>query len=297
MHLKNKERLRKYLVVILWTIFVLNLVIGIIYGVHYYYQLYQNNKFYEDIRETVISKEDKSSDQDSLQNSTKQERESQVEHSDDKKDDEKQSNENNKEDIVTEDNMNDNIQLDFMELNKINEDIYGYIIIPGTDINYPILQHSTDDSYYLTHNIDHSKGYPGTIYSEKYNSKDFSDNVTILYGHNMKNGTMFGGLHQFKDSDFLDKNRYLYIFTKDKAFKYEIIMASEYGNRHILKSFDFDNEEERNGFIKSVVKKAGTEIEEKLIDGFQDNILILSTCSKYKSTNRYIVIAKLMDNE
>ena len=83
---------------------------------------------------------------------------------------------------------------------NLNPDVYAWIDVPGTEISYPVLQSAEDNSYYLEHTIEGEKTLPGAIYSENYNSKDFSDYNTILYGHNMRNGTMFAGpLHDFED--------------------------------------------------------------------------------------------------
>ena len=90
------------------------------------------------------------------------------------------------------------IPVKFGELQSVNPDVYAWITVPGTEIDYPILQHPSDNSYYLMHNIDGSYGYPGCIYTENLNSKDFTDNNTVIYGHNMKNGSMFAQLHKFE---------------------------------------------------------------------------------------------------
>ena len=92
--------------------------------------------------------------------------------------------------------------VDFAGMWETNEDVYAWITVPGTVIDYPILQHATDNTYYLNYNIDGSYGYPGCIYTENMNSKEFTDNNTVIYGHNMKNGTMFAGLHKFEDAAF-----------------------------------------------------------------------------------------------
>ena len=95
--------------------------------------------------------------------------------------------------------------IDFDALWETNKDVYAWITIPGTVIDYPILQHETDDSYYLNYTIDGVEGYPGCIYTERVNSKEFTDNNTVIYGHNMRNGTMFTDLHKFRDADFFPK--------------------------------------------------------------------------------------------
>ena len=89
--------------------------------------------------------------------------------------------------------------IDFAALQEENSDVYAWIYVPGTNVDYPVLQHPEDDTYYLEHNMDGSKGLPGCIYSESVNTKDFTDPNTVLYGHNMKNGSMFASLHNFED--------------------------------------------------------------------------------------------------
>ena len=70
--------------------------------------------------------------------------------------------------------------IDFAALQEENSDVYAWIYVPGTNVDYPVLQHPTDDAYYLEHNMDGSKGLPGCIYSESVNTKDFTDPNTVL---------------------------------------------------------------------------------------------------------------------
>lgn len=85
-----------------------------------------------------------------------------------------------------EEDAEDEIPIDFASLKETNPDIYAWIEIPDTNVNYPIVQSADDDSYYLNHTIDGQEGYPGSIYTEKVNAKDFSDFNTVIYGHDMK---------------------------------------------------------------------------------------------------------------
>ena len=115
--------------------------------------------------------------------------------------------------------------IDFAPLWKKNEDIYAWLEVPGTAISYPVLQHVLDDEYYLEHNLDHSEGRPGVIYSERSSAKDFSGYINILYGHNMRNGTMFADLHKYEDSAFMEENCLVYVYTPEHIFTYEIFAA------------------------------------------------------------------------
>ncbi|MBQ9625293.1 MAG: class B sortase, partial [Clostridia bacterium] len=115
-------------------------------------------------------------------------------------------------------------QIDFEALKKENPDIYAWIEIPGTVIDYPMLQSGADkaEDYYLNHNLDYSAGYPGCIYTQRRNKQDFSDPDTVIYGHNMKNDTMFGILNEYKNKDFFTEHNQIIIYTPEKTYKYRI---------------------------------------------------------------------------
>ena len=149
-------------------------------------------------------------------------------------------------------------EIDFADLQEnVNPDIYAWIYIPDTQVDYPVLQHSTDNYYYLNYNLDGSKGYPGCIYTEDYNEKDFSDPNTVIYGHNMKNGTMFAGLHKFEDSEYFAEHPYVYIYTEERLYVYEIFAAYESGNEHILYNNDFTSEYVYSKYLEEIISQIG----------------------------------------
>ena len=87
------------------------------------------------------------------------------------------------------------VPVDFAAWQERNPDIYAWIEYPGTNVDYPIVQSAKDDAYYLRRDIDGKEAVAGSLYTEHtYNSKTFDDPVTVIYGHNMANRTMFGGL-------------------------------------------------------------------------------------------------------
>ena len=112
------------------------------------------------------------------------------------------------------------LSVDFDELKKINPDIVAWIAFDNIDISYPVVQR--DNSYYLSHTFEGKENVAGCIFMDEQNTSDFSDNHTILYGHNMKNGTMFGMLKNYKEQEFLEENRYFTIYTPDAEYRYEI---------------------------------------------------------------------------
>lgn len=176
-----------------------------------------------------------------------------------------------------------------------NEDIYAWLIVPGTVIDYPVLQHPEELDYYLDHNVDHSSGYPGCIYSQKLNSKEWDDPNTVLYGHNMKNGSMFAGLHHYEDPEFLEENQYIYIFTQNHVRVYHIFGAYEYDNRHLLLAMDTSDPATFAKYLVEIQNLKGMRDNflEEVPVSIENNILTLETCVTNKPDKRYIVQAIL----
>lgn len=189
--------------------------------------------------------------------------------------------------------------LDWAALDEQNSDIYSWIYIPNTNVNYPVLQHETENDYYLDHNLDGSKGRPGCIYSQKYNTTTYMDRNTVLYGHNMKNGSMFKTLHLFEEREFFDENRYIYIYTPESVLVYEIIAACEYGDMHILYEYDFNTEEAVGRFIEDLGK--GKESRNHVLDNLhfdeETRLVTLSTCIAGRATERWVVVGQLLGEE
>lgn len=191
--------------------------------------------------------------------------------------------------------------IDFTELKKINSDAYAWIKIPGTKIDYPVLQagKGKNDYFYLNHNVNGDYEFSGSIYSEKQNAKDFSDAVTILYGHNMLNGTMFADLHKFESENFFKKHQYMYVYTPTRKLTYKIYAAYVYDDRHILNSFDFTDSNVVKSYFDTTLNP--TTMTKNIRDGvtldINDKILTLSTCTDLGDDTRYLVQGVLDKDE
>ena len=174
--------------------------------------------------------------------------------------------------------------------------------MPGTSVDYPVLQHPTDNGYYLMHNLDGSYGYPGVIYTEDYNSKDFTDPNTVLYGHNMDNTTMFSTLHKFSDPDMVLNPHYIYIYTEDgRTLVYEIFAAYEYPSLHLLINFDVKNEYVFEQYLRNIsnIDITGTgvaNIRHDIEPTVDDRIITLSTCTTdHDASERFLVVGVLLN--
>lgn len=152
--------------------------------------------------------------------------------------------------------------VDFDALKQINSDIVAWIRIPGV-LDYPVVQ-GTDNSYYLHHTFRKEYNIAGSIFLDARNTADFSDSKNIIYGHNMRDGSMFHVLRKFQDLDFYQANREIWLYLPDGSVQvYEIVGGEE-------------------------VKAAG-EAYELQTGKIEDKELILSTCS---SRSEWRVIVK-----
>lgn len=186
------------------------------------------------------------------------------------------------------------IPIDFAGLKAINGDIYAWIDIEDTNIHYPIVQSPDDDKYYLKRTIEGKKGYPGSIYTQMVNAKDFSDFNTVIYGHDMKDGTMFKHLHKFSDAEFFETHDTIVIYTEKAIKVYRVYAAIVYDNRHIVLSYDQNDVEARKAFIQSIndSKNFRNQFREGMTIDENSKLLTLSTCITGYPRNRFIVVAE-----
>ena len=192
------------------------------------------------------------------------------------------------------------IPIDFETLQTdINPDIYAWIRIPDTEIDYPVAQSEDDDTYYLDYTIENVKGYPGSIYTEMKNSKDFSDFNTVIYGHNMGDGTMFGNLKLFRDSEYLSEHPEITIYTEESILTYKIFAVVTFSDRHILNTYNYETDEGKNEFLTDIynVRDFDSQILTEIPVTTEDKILTLSTCIKYQRNDRLIIGAVLVDEQ
>ena len=116
--------------------------------------------------------------------------------------------------------------VDFAALQQINPDIVAWLRIPGV-LDYPVVQ-GTDNSYYLHHTFRKEYNIAGSIFLDARNASDFSDGKNIIYGHNMRDGSMFHVLRKFQDLDFYQANREIWLYLPDGSVQvYEIVGCEE----------------------------------------------------------------------
>lgn len=189
--------------------------------------------------------------------------------------------------------------IDFTAIRADNEDVCGWITVPDTQIDYPIMQSSrASDDFYLDHNVKGNYDINGAIYIQRLNSYDFSDPNTVIYGHNMRNGSMFQNLHNFRDPAFFESHDTFYIYTPGHILTYRIFAAYRYDNRHILNSFNFADKEVFAEYIASCLNPNSMlrSVREGVTVTTDDKIVTLSTCIN-DARYRYLVQGVLINDE
>lgn len=188
--------------------------------------------------------------------------------------------------------------INFKSLKKGNSDIYAWIKIDNTNVDYPIVQsYEEDDYFYLNHNVEKKFDINGAIYTEKHNKTDFSDPNTVIYGHDMLDGSMFRTLHKFRDEKFFKENEFIYIYLEGHILKYRIFAAYKWDDRHILNSYDFSDPQVFDEYLEEIKNPKSLMVNKRDVDlTTSDKIITLSTCIGTESNYRYLVQGVLIDD-
>lgn len=184
--------------------------------------------------------------------------------------------------------------IDFESLKASNSDIYAWIEIPDTPVSYPILNRAGDNSYYLRRNSERKYDVKGCIFTEDYNSLDFTDPVTVIYGHTMKSGEFFGSFEKnYSNPTYFEEHRRVNIYLPDKELHYKVYAALPYYTTHLLYYYNFSNRLVFNSFFDDI---SSTRVLNATIDAesqpeFGEKVIVLSTCLLNDSTQRFLVLA------
>lgn len=173
------------------------------------------------------------------------------------------------------DSNNEEYKIDFAKLKQKNSDAIAWIKVNGTDIDFPVVK-GTDNSYYLTHNFDKEKNKAGWIFADYRNKFDGTDKNIIIYGHNMKNGSMFASLKDVIKEEWYnnENNKYIALITENENCKYQVFSVYQIETEEYYLQTNISNFKEFVEKIKGRSKKDfNVDIKET------DNILTLSTCA------------------
>ncbi len=180
------------------------------------------------------------------------------------------------------------LDIDFAELHKINPDVVGWIDFDEpSKISYPVL-HAEDNDKYLRRTIEGKPNTAGCLFVDMNNAGDFSDQNTFIYGHNMRNGSMFGQLKKYKAEDFCKENPYFYIYTPDgKQNKYQIFAVCIVEDTSDTYIKHYADEEAFANYIKYIRGLSRYDVDVEVTP--QSQIVSLSTCTNVTKTQRLVV--------
>ena len=179
---------------------------------------------------------------------------------------------------------------------KQNSDFIGWISIEGTNIDYPVMQTPDNPDFYLKHGFDKNYSDYGVPYVQEECDIDTSDNL-IIYGHNMKNGSMFADLNQYKSRDFYEQHKIIRFDTLYEEREYEVMFAFRdrvyYKHEDVFKFYQFINARDEadfeyamENFRKKALYDTGVTAE------YGDQLLTLVTCAYHVDNGRFVVVAK-----
>ncbi len=182
-------------------------------------------------------------------------------------------------------------RIDLSSLQNMNSDAIGWIEIPGTVLSYPMVQ-ANDNSFYLTHTFRKDTNKSGSIFIETQNAPDFSDLHTIIYGHNMKDGSMFAQLKNYTTESYLKEHPYIYIDLADSSHCYQIFSCHETNPEepdNKVYTIGYQANDTYAAFLDSI--KSASAFDTGVNVSTEDSVITLSTCTNNGDT-RFVVHAK-----
>lgn len=190
------------------------------------------------------------------------------------------------------------VSIDFDALKQVNPDVIGWIRFDDTSavaVDYPIL-YAADNDTYLRTDLYGESHTAGSIFLEAANTPDFSDCYNIIYGHNMRNGTMFGTLKQYRrDESFYDANAYFTIYTEDAAYRYQIFAYEVVTDDSEIYTVGYQPDEAYQELIDLMCSLSLRDT--GIVPAVTDRIVTLSTCTSVNDNERFVVHAVCVDQK
>ena len=186
--------------------------------------------------------------------------------------------------------------VDFESLHAINEDVAGWIWMKDTVVNYPVLHSKVNNDEYIYTTYDRKSNNSGSIFIDYRNSSGYTDDNTVIHGHNMKNGKMFAVLKRLRNQEFYDNHKEFYIMTPDGNRRYEIISVFQVDALSDLYDRQFTSADEKQNWLYRVLRSSA--ILSPFTTDVNDHFVMLSTCvSGEDERARIVAVARLAEIE
>ena len=194
------------------------------------------------------------------------------------------------------------LAVDFEALRSVNEEICAWIDFPGQEASYPVVQ-GADNEYYLNHTFRRTESLCGGIFADCRNEGILTDDNTIIYGHNMRNGSMFGFLKKYLEEAHYQKYPYFDLYLPDTVYRCRILACCRVPADWDYFPISFDDDEGKNAFVERMRAECGYEtVDAAVFAGAAVNtagdtvsggpLVMLSTCTGRGHTHRLVVLAR-----
>lgn len=188
----------------------------------------------------------------------------------------------------------DDIEVNFKKLRKKYPDVKAWLYSKGTIINYPIAQ-GKDNDWYLHRTLDGTWNGAGTLFIDIGNKKPFKEFLTIVYGHHMRDGSMFGSLVKYRDGEYYQKHKVLRLYTPKKNYNIKVIGGCTIPGDSERYKFDFADEEDKQEYLDWMTQNNEVAAEE--FASPDDRIVMLSTCTYEFDDARFALFGKLEERK
>ncbi|MDR3136422.1 MAG: class B sortase [Coriobacteriales bacterium] len=190
----------------------------------------------------------------------------------------------------------ESLDFNWESLLALNPDLIGWIIVPGTHINYPVVQ-GTDNTYYLYHLFDEESSGTGAIFADYRGSRSLDAQNNMIYGHNMWDGSMFSDLVMYTSQDYFDEHRTVYLFTPARTFELQALATLRVEGNAPIRVFDFAQSSDFSAYLDLLLTdpvSAASDLE-SLKPSIQ-SIYSLVTCNTYDNSYRIILSCMLVSD-
>lgn len=184
--------------------------------------------------------------------------------------------------------------MDFDELSQQMPDICGWIAVPETVIDYPVVQ-GEDNSFYLEHLPDGTENQSGSIMLDAENSSDWTDDISVIHGHHMRAGTMFGDLQKYADGEYAREHSQMILYTPDGDYDIQLVAACVVDGSKFEYCTGFEDLDDRREYIESIIE--GSEYGTDIPVADDARLILLSTCAYEFDDARFVVLGILNEKD
>ena len=184
------------------------------------------------------------------------------------------------------------LSLDFKELKSSYPDTAAWLTLEALRINYPVM-HTDNNSFYIDHLYNGEPNSYGALFVDYRNRGDFSDQNTVIYGHHMRDGSMFGSLEDYRSQEFYDLYPTMMLYTPEGDYRIEFISGTSEDGDYEFVEFNFNSEEAFLDYVQDLRSRSCFTSDVEVHPG--DRLVSLCTCAYKRENERFMLVGKLVE--